>query len=203
MFFRIFKSRKGYTMVEILVVVVVLGILTAVAVPVFAVSLDSQRKKDCKSQATVINAAVEEAMYGMFDNGKRQPKIDFSKVSQGDHKTKYTADEIEGNGDDQYDGKECFVLGLDQAVPGVIAFTLGDLRGGYRADKFADYDTGFDQGHYLKKEKLKNVKFYQYLVNQEIPVCPFADFDDNDKTNDYLYYIFEDGTVLCSCPKCH
>ncbi len=216
MFFNIIRSKKGISFVEILVVVIVLGILTAVAVPIFSLTLDKQKIKDCQSQCTVIEAQVREAMYGMIDNGAAQYKrdsaltpvvpkevyINFSKV-QSDHKTTYAADTIDGNGDDEYKNKECFVLIYDQQIPGKIAFTLGDLRGGYRPSNIPDYNDGCKQGYHLKKKKLENTKFYEYLANVEIPVCPYADYKDSDTTNNYFYYIFEDGTVLCSCPKCH
>ncbi len=213
MFFRLLKSKKGITLVEMIVVVLILGILTAVGVPVFASGYRKQAREDCANQCTVIEALVKEAMYGMIDNGMAQYKrdsalnpvepktvwIDFSKV-QGDHKTVYEDDGIDGNSDDAYDGKACFVLIEDQKIPGQIAFTLGDLRGGYRANKNQEYNEGCKTGNYLKKEKLKDVKFYKYLANQEIPVCPF---NDAEKGKNYYYYIFEDGSVICSCPECH
>ncbi len=189
MFFKIMRDKKGFTMIEILIVVIVLGILTAFAVPLFAANLEKQRIKDCKNQQTIISATVEQAMYGMLDNGRRQEKIDFSKV-QSDHK-------------ETYNGKECFVLIKSQDLPGKIAFNLSDLRGGYRdINNVPDYNDGCENGNYLKKKKLANNEFYKYLANAEIPVCPFADFDNNDKTDDYRYYIFDDGSVMCSCPKC-
>lgn len=213
MFFRILKSKKGFTFVEIMTVIVILSILTAVAVPLFNFAFDAQRRKDCKNQTTVIETLVKEGMYGMIDNGAAQYKrdsalnvikpetvwIDFSKV-QSDHKTVYEADEIEGNSDDEYDGKECFVLIKDQGIAGKIAFTMSDLRGGYRPNANQDYEVGCKNGYYLKKKKLENIPFYTYLANSEIPVCPFS---DPDKGEDYYYYIFEDGTVICSCPECH
>ena len=211
MFFKIMNSKQGITLVEMMIVVLVLGILTAIGVPVFVSGYREQARKDCLNQCTVIEALVKEAMYGMIDNGMAQYKrdsalnpiepktvwIDFSKV-QSDHKTTYTADGVDGNSDDSYDGKECFVLIEDQDIPGKIAFTLGDLRGGYRSNRNQEYSEGCKTGTYLKKEKLKDIKFYKYLANQEIPVCPFSDED-----NEYFYYIFEDGTVICSCPECH
>ena len=211
--FRFLRSKKGLTVVELMIVVMVLGILAGVAVPMLSSAYTKQMKKDCRNQCTVIEAQVKEAMCGMLDNGTMQYKrnsdgqiivpktvaIDFSKV-QADHKTTYDADGISGNSDDEYDGKECFVLIKDQGIPGKIAFTISDLRGGYRPSNIKEYEDGLVGGYYLKKKKLENEKFYTYLANQEIPVCPFA---DSDKAEDYFYYIFEDGTVICSCPECH
>ena len=210
MFFNIVKSKKGFTFVELMTVVVILGILSAVAVPMFISSYNAQARKDCKNQVTVIEAQVKEAMAGMIDNGAAQYKtdpvtgktylaIDFSKP-QSDHKAKYVADDIIGNSDDAYDNKDCFVLIKSQDIPGKIAFTMSDLRGGYRPSHINEYNEGCDQGYFLKKKRLENVEFYKYLANEEIPICPFS---DPDKDEIYYYYIFEDGEVICSCPKCH
>lgn len=212
MFFRLFKSKLGFTFVELMIAVMVLGILTAFAVPLLVSAYKVQARKDCQNQCTVIQAQVEEAMYGMLDNGTMQYKrngegkvivpktvaISFTNV-QSDHKTVYVADGITGNSDDAYNGKECFVLCESQAIPGQIAFTLGDLRGGYRPSNIVDYEDGWVAGYHLKKKKLENVEFYKYLPNQEIPVCPFSDPDEEI----YYYYIFDDGSVICSCPECH
>ena len=213
----ILKSKKGYTFSELMTVIVILAILTAVAVPLFSSAHKSQMRNDCKNQCDVISAQVKQAMAGMIDNGAAQYKraegsleplkelgtwIDFSKV-QADHKALYEADEVTGNADDEYDGKECFVLIKDQDIPGKIAFTISDLRGGYRPSNIIDYNEGCKQGYYLKKKRLNEptpIAFYNYLANAEIPICPFAD-DDNPEN--YYYYIFEDGSVICSCPECH
>ena len=206
MFFRLLKSKKGYTFVEVMTVVIILGILSAIAVPVFHSGYKAQAIKDCANQRTVLEAHVREAMTGMIDNGAAQYKrgtndlwIDFSKV-QSDHKATYEADDVTGNADDAYDGEECFVLIESQQIAGKIAFTLGDLRGGYRADANMEYNKGCELGYYLKKKKYENTEFYKWLANQEILICPFSDPDDNEY---YYYYIFEDGTVMCSCPECH
>ena len=210
MLYSFLRSKKGYTFVEVLIVVTVLGILVAVGVPVFTGGFNAQAKKDCNNQRVVVKSMVQEVMVGMIDNGRAQEKIDFSKV-QSDHKTTYPGDNVTGNGDDAYVGQECFVLIEDQGIPGKIAFTIGDVRGGYRdknrpecGDDADGYKNGCDiYGNYLKKERLKDNKFYWYLTNEEIPVCPFADYENEAITDDYHYYIFEDGTVICDCPECN
>ena len=221
MLYRYFLSKKGYTFTEVLTVVIILGILVAVAVPIFVSGYRAQAAKDCNNQKTIIASLFGEVTTGMLDSGKTQKKVDFSRV-QGDHKTTYPGDGVTGNKDDEYVGKECFVLIESQDIPGKIAFTISDIRGGYFGQNqwnsyselvqlygpYNEYDTdkydlGVERGYYLKKEAMANNEFYKYFNNQEIPVCPFADFDNNKTDDDYRYYIFEDGTVVCSCPHCN
>ncbi len=210
--YRFLLSEKGFTAIEILTVVVVLGILTAVGVPVFTSIQKTQEINDCKNQRTVIQALVKEAMYGMVDNGMPQYKrnadgskavpeeivINFnSSVIQSDHKVTYP--NTEGDGDNAYEGKVCFHLNNYPS-----AFTLSDLRGGYRdLNQFKDYEDGCKNGNYLKKKKYDNrynggtmYPFYLFLSNEEIPICPRSN-------GEFTYYIMEDGTVVCSSPDCH
>ncbi len=204
MLYRFFLSKKGFTLPELLMVIAVLGILVAVAVPVFTSGFSAQAKKDCANQRQVISTAFKETLGGMMDNGKAQKKVDFAYCDPA-HMTVYEADAVSGNGDDAYNGKSCFLLTNDDAQ----AVTIGDIRGGYRQDYGAytddadGYSLGCDDGHYLKKKALDEDPFYKVLYNEEIPVCPLADFENVVTDDDYYYYIFEDGTVLCSCPDCH
>ena len=107
--------------------------------------------------------------------------VDFnnSKI-QGDHKATYPAVAVKdedgiGVEDNKYIGKPCFVLCESQQIPGKVAFTIGDIRGGYRdVANVPDYKDGCANGNYLKKEALKDNPFYEILANQEIPVCPFV-----------------------------
>ncbi len=217
MLYSFLLSKKGFSFVEVMIVVTVLGILVAVGVPVLHAGYEAQAKKDCNNQREIVSTAFKEVMTGMVDNGNTQEKVLFEKI-QSDHKEIYPGDGKTGNGDDEYVGKDCFVLIYDQGIPGKIAFTIGDIRGGYfdqnawnsQGGDFIDaygnynefdtekYSLGCERGYYLKKERLKDNKFYMYLANEEIPVCPFAKSDD-----EFHYYIFEDGTVLCSCDKCN
>lgn len=214
MLYRFFLSRKGFTLVELLIVITVLGILVAIAVPAFSAGLKKQRQDDCRNQRLVIETAVQQAMYGMIDNGRRQEKIYFEDL-QSDHYCQYPGDGVAGNADDAFVGQNCFVIWYNKIdSTNQLVFTLGDLRGGYRdLNRYEEYKDGCDYDpvqrpngprNYLKKQRLAADPIYIYFDNQEIPVCPFVEEEYSRTTApQYLYYVMADGKVLCTCPECN
>ena len=318
--FHLLISKKGFSLVEILVTVTILGIITAIAVPIFTSALDNQRKQDCANNRQIISAVVKQIMLGMIDNGATQEYIPIaqSKVSSTHEITTYDkdgnittyeqacvdnlrvqkddngADILDENGEkvlidgfeyneetgiysDKRDYK-CDICGGDMKwkfnkydhIPedhivykdnegnelhaaneqgfdakrdvltdwekdeerkndtyskyeekddgtGVLVTslispdgylyldkaTVGDIRGGYRKSDFTydGYTKGCRDGYYLKKKNMAEISIQVYFANQELPICPFNEKDD-DGNYKYFYYIAMDGQVYCTCPEC-
>jgi type II secretory pathway pseudopilin PulG len=176
-----------------MIVVAVMSILVAVAIPVYRGVSKTQRLNDCTMNRQMISVVIQEAMNGMLDNCKKQKVINMDKAS---HKTTFPT-AVDGKViDDDYAGRDCFLLEYEASADANTAFTLGDIRGGYRTS--GDYAAGCEEGNFLKRSNLANVKMYTKLANQEIPQCAFEESDNAE----YHYYIFDDATVLCDCPEC-
>ena len=54
------KNNKGFTLVEIMIVVLIIGILLAIAVPNFIKSLETSRKQTCISNLKQMDSAKEQ-----------------------------------------------------------------------------------------------------------------------------------------------
>lgn len=56
---RVHRARKGFTLVEILIVVIILGILAAIVIPQFTNASEDARKSSLTSQLQTIRSQVE------------------------------------------------------------------------------------------------------------------------------------------------
>ncbi len=64
------RRRKGFTLVEIMIVVLIIGILLAIAIPNFMKARETSRTKSCVSNLRQIDAAKEQwAMDNRASNG--------------------------------------------------------------------------------------------------------------------------------------
>lgn len=239
--FDFFKSKKGFTLTELLICVLILSIVSAVAIPLLDKKQKAQKVNDCDNNCQLISTAIKEVMYGMIDNGKKQEYLIKGDESGwmscdapgnymfllSDNKpgcTKATTlyfkhFNLSGPGDRYWQIKSLInqnrippELGSSFTVNGKVykenywcseisfdeyyGLRIGDIRGGYRPSQYTEYNDGCKYGYFLKKRALADEFFAQYLANGEVPVCPF------DKDGQYHYYVFADGSVVCTCPKC-
>ncbi len=61
-------NKKGFSLVELMIVVVIMGILIAVAIPLYGAITENAEKKTCLANQTVIHEMF--AKYCLMDDGK-------------------------------------------------------------------------------------------------------------------------------------
>ena len=67
------KTRKGFTLVEIMIVVLIIGILLAIAIPNFVRARNTSRAKACTANLKQIDSATEQ--YLMDNNTTTYPAL--------------------------------------------------------------------------------------------------------------------------------
>lgn len=59
-FRHVLKNHKGFTLVELMVVVVIIGILVAIAVPVYNKTTDNAKEKACFANQRIIEGSAQQ-----------------------------------------------------------------------------------------------------------------------------------------------
>ena len=67
------NARKGFTLVEIMIVVLIIGILLAIAIPNFVRARNTSRAKSCQANLKQIDSATEQ--YLMNNNTTTYPAL--------------------------------------------------------------------------------------------------------------------------------
>ena len=70
------RVRRGFTLVEIMIVVLIIGILLAIAVPNFIRARESSRAKSCQSNLKSINGAKEQWAMANKKTSADTPNVD-------------------------------------------------------------------------------------------------------------------------------
>lgn len=86
MLMRLMKSKKGFTLVELMVVIIILGILVAIAIPIYNNVTKSAKENACKANIRTIQSAVQ--MYQADHDGKLPSSLR-DLVSESESGTKY------------------------------------------------------------------------------------------------------------------
>lgn len=65
---KMFRKEEGFTLVELMVVVLIIGILVAIAIPVFNLARASAQKRTCQANLRTLDGATQQWVADSTDN---------------------------------------------------------------------------------------------------------------------------------------
>ena len=113
--FKFMKSKKGFTLVELMIVVVIMAILVAVAVPIFSAVTKNARIKTCAANRREIVSQVNGYLMGNIDGKQHRSAGSFTITSDGSKGTLEGA--VVGTGTAADDDEVDIYKSLFQEVP--------------------------------------------------------------------------------------
>ena len=82
--FKLLKSKKGFTLVELMIVVVIMAILVAVAVPIYSAVTRNAREKSCTSNIREMTVQLNSYLMGSVDGVVHSVDDEFVVSSNGE-----------------------------------------------------------------------------------------------------------------------
>lgn len=130
------NNKKGFTMAELLIVVAIIAVLVAVAIPVFNKQLEKSREAyDIATMRQAASAAID--LYYAGITKSNHPGLSYSDVGNKERNNAYGA--YDPSSGKIYPSRGALpasskTYGKGTSVDGGTQYTMGNVNGAYKAD---------------------------------------------------------------------